>query len=193
MIANIKILEKYCKNYTKIENYQEALKSTLKYDLHHRREISENKSRKQLIAENLYYHRSPEELIFLEHGEHTRLHNANMSEETKLKISKSNKNPSAETRQKKSVANKGEKNPMFGKHLSAETRKKISEAMKGKPGTMLGKPGPWKGKNLSTETRKKMSESQKGKPKSVETKQKLSDAKKGLHWHLENGHRIWTD
>ena len=36
------------------------------------------------------------------------------------------------------------------------------------------------GKNMSAETRKKMSEANKGKLK-------------GRHWHLENGHRIWTD
>lgn len=119
MITNTKILEKYCKDYKNIENYEEALKSPLRYDLHHRREISENKSTKDLIAENLYYNRPATELIFLERGEHQRLHN------------------------------RGDKNPLFGKHPSAETRKKISEAGKGKL--------------------------------------------KGRHWHLENGHRIWTE
>ena len=124
MIANIKILEKYCKDYKNIENYEDAVRSPLIYDLHHRREISESKSKKQLIEENLYYERPPQELIFLEHGAHTILH-------------------------KEGVNHKGEKNPMFGKQCSAETRKKISEAGKG----ML----------------------------------------KGKHWHLEDGHRIWTD
>ena len=102
MIANIKILEKYCKDYKNIENYEDAIKSPLKYDLHHRREISENKSRKDLIAENLYYNRPPEELIFLEHREHIQLHN------------------------------RGDKNPLFGQHRSAETRQKMSIAKKGK-------------------------------------------------------------
>jgi hypothetical protein len=119
MIASTKKLEKYCTDYTKIENYQEALKSPLKFDLHHRREISENKSRKQLIAENLYYHRSPEELIFLERGEHQRLHKANLS---------------AETRQKISIARKGKLGPNRGRHwhLSAETKQKMSDAKRGK-------------------------------------------------------------
>lgn len=197
MIANIKILKSYCSEYTQIENYAEAVKSPLKYDLHHRLEISENKSRKDLIDENLYYGRHPEELIFLEHGEHARLHNANMSEETKLKISKSNKNPSVETRQKMSVANKGEKNPMFGKHPSAETRQKMSESHRGKPGTMLGKSSPWLGKHPSEETRQKISDSHLGKRLSAETKKKISNASKGRmkgkHWHVENGKRIWTD
>src|SRR5574344_2070623 len=103
MITNIKSLKKYCTDYKKIENYEEALKSPLKYDLHHRREISENKSRKQLIADHLYFDRPPEELVFLEHGEHMRLHK------------------------------EGDKNPMFGKHPSAESRQKMSDAKKGKP------------------------------------------------------------
>lgn len=153
MIANKYKVKKYCEDYTKIENYEEALSSPLRYDLHHRREISENKSRKQLIAENLYYDRPPEELIFIEAGEHISLHNAG-------------KHPSAESRQKMSEAKKG--------HLvSEDTRKKISEAQKGEKSYMYGKP-------KSTEWKKKMSNASKGRMK-------------GLHWHLENGHRVWTE
>ena len=100
MIANIKKLEKYCTDYTKIENYEEALHSPLKYDLHHRLEIDEMQSASDLKFLHLYYHRPPEELIFLEHGEHIRLHNLNSSEETRQKISD---------------AKKGENNPNFGK------------------------------------------------------------------------------
>ena len=170
---NIKILEKYCSDYKNIENYEEALTSPLRYDLHHRREISENKSRKQLIAENLYYGRPPEELIFLEHGEHQRLHKEgkNLSAETKNRMSEAKKGHlvSEDTRKKMSDAKKGEKCYMYGKHPSAETRQKISEAQKGEKSYMFGK-------NLSAETR-----------------QKMSDALRGKHWHLENGHRIWTD
>ena len=127
MITNIKILKSYCSEYTQIENYAEAVKSPLKYDLHHRLEISENKSRKDLIDENLYYDRPATELIFLSHVEHSRLHNANRSEETKQKIS--------------------ENNCRY-----------------------------WKGKL-----------------RSPETKRKMSDVKKGLHWHLENGKHVYTD
>ena len=123
MITNIKSLEAYCKDYTQIEHYEDALKSPLKYDLHHRLEISESKSRKQLIAENLYYYRPPEELVFLEHGEHQRLHKANLS---------------TETRQKISDAKKG-KQCALGHHCSEEARKKMSNAKKGKPGACLGR------------------------------------------------------
>ena len=166
MITNIKFLEAYCKDYTQIEHYEEALKSPLKYDLHHRREIAENKSRKDLKDKNLYFHRPATELIFLEHGEHQRLH-------------KAGKPKSTETRRKMSEANRGENNPMFGKNLSAETRKKMSDAKKGK--------------TKSAETRRKMSDANKGEPKSAETRRKMSEARKGKHWHLENGHRIWTE
>lgn len=132
MIANIKFLEKYCKDYTKIENYEEALSSPIRYDLHHRLEISEMQSRSDLIFLHLYYNRPPEELIFLSHGEHIRLH-------------KAGKHLSAELRQKMSDAKKGKHRPAFsiewkqkmseamkGKHHSEETKQKISEAMKGK-------------------------------------------------------------
>ena len=151
---NIKILEKYCSNYKNIENYEDALTSPLKYDLHHRLEISEMQSAKDLIFLHLYFHRPAEELIFLEHGEHRRLHNANLSEETRKKIS---------------AALKGDKNPNFGKHLSAETKQRMSDAKKGEKCYMYGK-------HLSAETR-----------------QNMSEAHSGKHWHLEDGHRIYTD
>lgn len=131
MIRNVKLLEKYCKDYTKIENYEKAVKSTLRFDLHHRLEISENKSRKQLIAENLYFHRPAAELIFLEHGEHSRLHNAG-----KQWVLGHHWNLSDDTKQKISNAQKGEKCYMFGK-----------------PGTCLGK--HWhleNGKRIYTDT-----------------------------------------
>src|SRR5574344_309771 len=155
---NIHKLEAYCKDYTKIENYKDAVSSPLKYDLHHRLEISENKSRKQLITENLYYGRPPEELIFLEHGEHQRLH-------------------------KKGVNHKGENNPMFGKNMSTDTRKKMSEAHKGEKSYMYGKPKSAetrkrmsdanKGKNLSAETKQKMSEARKGKHWHLENRRRV--------------------
>ena len=136
MIANIKKLEKYCTDYKNIENYAEAVKSPLRYDLHHRLEISEMQSRSDLIFLNLYYHRPPEELIFLSHGEHIRLH-------------KKGKFVSTDTRQKMSNARKGEKCYMYGKPKSAEWKQKISDARKGK--------------HLSAETKQRMSNAKKGK------------------------------
>ena len=135
MIANIKFLEKYCKDYKNIENYEAALKSPLKYDLHHRREIFESKSIKDLKEENLYYYRPPEELVFLEHRDHVSLHNKGKprSPETRQKISeaKKGKHPSTETRQKISEAKKGK--------CTKETRQKMSESHKGKRSPNLGR------------------------------------------------------
>ena len=136
----LKNLEKYCTDYTKIKNYDEAIKSPLRYDLHHRLEISEMQSRSDLKFLHLYYNRPPEELVFLEHGEHMRLHNANLSAETRQKMSESKKvnqnalghHCSEDARKKMSDALKGEKSYMYGKPKSAETRQKISEANKGK-------------------------------------------------------------
>lgn len=59
----------------------------------------------------------------------------------------------------------------------------------------IGKPGAMKDKHHSEETKRKMSESHKGKPKSEEHKRKLSEAhkgqRKGMHWKLVDGKRIW--
>ncbi len=102
---------------------------------------------------------------------------------------------SEETKAKMSQANKGEKNPQWGKPLSEEHRQKISEAHKGRPKVeetkrklSLAQKGrtPWnKGKPLSKETRLKMSQAlkgrpahNKGKPLSKETRQKISQTKK---------------
>lgn len=76
------------------------------------------------------------------------------TEETKKKISESNKGKtlSEETKRKLSEAFKGENNPNYGKHFTEETRKKMSEAKKGENHPMYGK-------HHSEETKKKMSES----------------------------------
>lgn len=59
----------------------------------------------------------------------------------------------------------------------------------------IGKSGAMKDKHHSEETKRKMSESHKGKPKSEDHKRKLSEAhkgqKKGMHWKLIDGKRIW--
>lgn len=56
-----------------------------------------------------------------------------------------------------SESNKGEKNPMFGKHHSEESRKKISEARKGQTSYWKGKTGFHKGKHwrINPETGKR--------------------------------------
>lgn len=70
-----------------------------------------------------------------------RLKGTHKSEECKRKISASNKVAwtSESRREQARIANTGENNPMYGKHLSDEHKKKISNALKGRKGNSLSK------------------------------------------------------
>jgi len=83
---------------------------------------------------------------------------------------KKGKHLSEETKRKLSEACKGERNPQYGKHPTEGTKKKISEALKGK------KYGP-----MSEEHKRKISE----------TKRKQSEARKGRHWKIVDGKRVY--
>lgn len=113
--------KKFCgEDISKIENYELAINDNSQiWDLHHRRETEENKSREQLKKDGLYYNRPSCELIFLTHSEHQRLHmkGKTLSEEHKRKLSE---------------AMKGNKHSL-GRHftLSEETKMRISEAKRG--------------------------------------------------------------
>jgi hypothetical protein len=183
---------KYCKDdISKIENYEKAIADPKEtWDLHHRLELTLDgefaHTAEDLKRMDMYHHRPYFELIFLTHAEHCRLHGACMSDETKQKMSDAakgkhhseetrrqiaeahkGKHHTAETKCKLSDANKGRKLRPF----TAEHRRKMSEAHKGKE--------PWnKGKHHSYEYRKKMSAAQKGK-------------RKGMHWKLIDGKRVW--
>lgn len=110
MISN-KHVKLFCKDFTQIENYNLAISDTTQiWNCHHRKEIDEQKSIKQLKQEGLYYNRPPEELIFLTKSEHRKLHGLNWTNEWKIKQIKTH----------------------IGKHHSEETRRKMSETMTGK-------------------------------------------------------------
>lgn len=75
MISRNRELKRYCcEDISLIENYDIAVASKKKYECHHRREIDENLSRTELIKRGLYYHRPASELLFIECGEHRKLH-----------------------------------------------------------------------------------------------------------------------
>jgi hypothetical protein len=105
------------------------------------------------------------------------------SDETKRKISEKMKNPSEETRRKKSEVKKG-------KSFSEEHKRKLSEVKKGKihseehrrknSEAKKGKNHPLYGKTHSEETRRKMSEAHKN--PSEETRRKKSEVSKGRKW-----------
>jgi hypothetical protein len=98
---------------------------------------------------------------------------------------------SEETKRKISESNKGELNHMFGKHHSVESRRKISESNKVELNYMFGK-------HHSVESRRKMSESNKGNTKmlgkthSEETKRKMSEARK-LYYQNKNKPSVTLD
>lgn len=101
----------------------------------------------------------------------------------------SNGSLSEETRKKISESNKGNKNYMFGKKISEEHRRKLSEAHKGMTvsdevkrkisESLKGENSYMYGKHHSEETKRKLSDSHKGKTLSEETKEKISEAVKG--------------
>ena len=124
------------------------------------------------------------------------------SEETRIKISNSNKGKkrSEETRRKMSLAKKGKPAPNKGKPMSEEQKRKIGEASKGKhhseeskkkmSETHSGEKHPMFGKHHSEETRRKISLSKKGKPahnkgKTMSEKQKKKLSKKVLQFTLD--------
>ena len=138
-----------------IENYDRAIKDEVNlWEIHHRLEIQNNKevSYKELKAKGLYYNRPASELIFLTRSEHKKLHYTvhKMSEETKKKISDTNK----------------------GKPKSEETKRKLSETNKQRRGSDCS----FYGKKHTEETKQQMSQSHKGKKFSEEHKQKLKEA-----------------
>ena len=139
---------KFCKDYTLIENYEEAKDDTSHvWVCHHI--LGEILTRQQLLDHDFYYDVPPCMLKFVTKDEHSRLHNTG-------------KHLSDETRRKMSESKKGIITWSKGKHLSAEHRRKLSEAAK----------------NISEETRKKMSEAKKGRTLSEETRRKISKAVK---------------
>ena len=143
----------FCKDYTKIENYEEAMNDTTQtWHCHHI--LGEILTRQQLLDHDFYYDVPPCMLKFVTAVEHRSLHTKGknnpmfgrtFTEEHRRKLSEAHHNISEETRKKISEAKKGKNNPMFGRTFTDETRRKMSEAKKGV--------------TLSEETRRKISES----------------------------------
>jgi hypothetical protein len=179
MIHEYNVKKYCCEDISKIENYEKAMNdATQVWDCHHKMELIETGavvdcSRQDLVDWGIYYNRPADELIFLAHGEHQILHKKGKlhhSEEIKKKISE---------------AHKGKSTTWKGRYHSEESKRKMSEA--------------WDySKHFTAETRKKMSEAHKGhtgwfkgKHHSEEAKKKLSTVRKGKHWKLVDGHRVW--
>ena len=130
-MINVQQAHKYCKDdISKIENYEKAIMDTAKtWDLHHRDEIrvlpsgmKVYRSMQELIENGRYYLCPANELIFLTHAEHQRLHVTGTTGTMKGKLH------SADAIKKMSIAHVGKNNAMYGKHQSKETKAKIREA-----------------------------------------------------------------
>lgn len=116
-------------------------------------------------------------------------HFGHRSDETRKKISESNKGhiTTEETRKKLSEAGKGRKHGLF----SEEHKRHLSEAHRGQVA--------WnKDKHHSEETKRKISETKKGKPQSESMRKHLSEARKGMssgtkgkHWKLVDGKHVY--
>lgn len=184
MISKEQVKGYCCEDISKIENYDKAVADTTQtWDCHHKMELIKtgavvDSTMQDLIDWGVYYNRPADELIFLTHKEHLRLH---LKGKTSPMEGKSH---SEETKRKMSEAHKG-------KTFSEEAKRKISEAKKGHLGY-------FKGKKHSEETKRKISESCKGKTFSEEHKKKLSEAmkgkispRKGKHCKLVDGKRVW--
>lgn len=131
-------------------------------------------------------HQSPsleyiESLKELRKGKNNPMYGHVMSNESKEKISISNKGKkrsikvckqmsidrkgrkvSEETKRKMSESQKGRPSTKKGVPLSEETKRKMSESKKGKNHNNYGKPSPLKGRKMSESVKKKMSESAQG-------------------------------
>ena len=129
----LKKVKKFCKDYTKIENYEEAVNDKSKmWDCHHI--LGEILTSEQLKDNDFYYDVPPCMLKFVTRSEHQSIHKSGdkngfygkrHSDETRTRMSNSHNGHSVseETRKKISEANKCRKH-------SEESRKKISEAAK---------------------------------------------------------------
>ena len=113
-MVNIRTSKDFCKEFEKIENYEEAVNDKNEvWCCHHKME--EVFTKEELIRAGWYYDRKPEELIFIRRSEHNG--NANLH----IGYKRSNKN------------SKGKPSNRKGKKCSEETKQKISKANKGKP------------------------------------------------------------
>ena len=150
-MINEKQVKRFCKDYTKIENYEEAVNDkTRTWICHHI--LGEILTRQQLLEHDFYYDVPPCMLKFVTKTEHNRLHKKGKhpSEESRKKMSeaKKGKHPSEESRKKMSAAHKGKSSPRKGVTLSDETRRKLSEVCKGKSWKLIDGKRVWLSKEV---------------------------------------------
>lgn len=126
-MINERKVRKFCKeDISKIKNYEKAIADTTQtWHCHHMTETWWNCSKQDLIDNECYYNRKACELIFLTPTEHRRLHNMNMSGDTRIKMTEAKKGENNPM-----YGRTGNNNPNYGSHRTEESRRKMSEARK---------------------------------------------------------------
>lgn len=114
-------IRKYCKEYWKIENYEQAINDKVNtWVCHHRWEFTLDgeyaHSCEDLIRMDMYYDRPYFELIFIKQTDHKKLHGQQMSKHTRDKIANKLKGRtySEEIIMKYKLAQKGKTRSDFG-------------------------------------------------------------------------------
>ena len=126
-MISLRHVKEFCKDYTKIENYEEAVNDKSQtWVCHHI--LSEILTMEQLIAHDFYYDVPPCMLKFVTRAEHNKIH-------------KHHKDKKLTDEQKEKCAHKTKVQYWLGKTRSSETCRKISEAQKGKTPWNKGKKG----------------------------------------------------
>ena len=125
MVNDNKVLKRLCKEYWLIENYDEAVNDNDNiWVCHHRREVQDGFriwTKEELIKVGQYYHREPNELIFMTKSEHTSLHNLAIDPKTKKPCCYRDRDING-----KNNPMYGKKGANLGKKFSIETCNKIS-------------------------------------------------------------------
>lgn len=132
-MVNFDRIKLFCEgDFTKIENFWVAYNDgTQMYEIHHRRETDDNKSRKQLQEEELYFKRPPDELIFLTKAEHAKLHNSLIKHQNKMTAEE--RSLAAKKAYQTRIRNGSSTTPPNkGIPMSDEQKAKVSAARKGK-------------------------------------------------------------
>ena len=112
-MVNVRQAEKYCcEDISLIENYNQAVTSDEKWEVHHKLGLYFKKQ--WLIDNGFYYDQRAEMLVFMKRDEHNILHNTG----NRHRLGKPN---TEETKRKMSETHKG-------KHHTDETKRKMSAA-----------------------------------------------------------------
>ena len=139
-MINLGCVKSYCKgDITKIENYDNAINDkTQTWVCHHKLEISPFSGKHitpaRLKELGMYFHRAPEELIFLTRGDHMLIHNQSPERNKHISGSHKGKIFSEEHKKNIGIASKNKSKESFERSITAmntpEARKKAIESRK---------------------------------------------------------------